>query len=245
MITLAIFYRSKFGFLPEPKRGNVQAFKSCYNARGFNYIDENLGKVWAEDFCREAVGKYTQGQTSEYVAQWAEGKADHVEFAAHWKKRGKWSKFDFEERCIQVLPDLITDCDAGTRWKTGGVYEFKNNDDVIYEFRVSPKYERGSNKPGGPVGRCSVHNLLTQTNFNIYGGLYAGDDYGQNRLLPNLKKCAMVSNWHFEYYDAAGRDGVEWHAWGIMPPHWAANDCVSKAVGESGGPFQFHCDGFE
>ncbi|KAF2869219.1 hypothetical protein BDV95DRAFT_621072 [Massariosphaeria phaeospora] len=240
----AIHFKNKFGFLPPPERENpLKVNKECYDG-GNRYVDKDLAEKWANDFCPNAAEKYKQGERSSYDEQYAEDKPDHVEFAAKWAASGRWSAAVFEDKCLDVLPDLVTGCDGASRWKTGGVSRFQDGDDDIYTFMFTPKHDRPSPVPSEAPGWCDVYFKFPApyNEFYIYGGLWAGNDHGQGQLLPNVRRCGVVTDWEFEYYEEPDKDGYEWKAWGKIPIGAQQWGCIANAVKDSHGP-EITCGG--
>lgn len=81
--------------------------------------------------------------------------------------------------------------------------------------------------------------------FYIYGGLWADTDHGQEKLMPSLRHCGVVSESAFDYLlnpDDSGAD-YEWRAYGRLPVGAQQWIRVKQAVIDSGGPGDIVCGG--
>lgn len=145
--------------------------------------------------------------------------------------------------CLSTMPKLFHGCDTSSKWKHGGAYTFTQGGEDIYTFYVEPRHERPFPIPESPFGKCDVWYKFFYDEFYLYGGLFAGSDFGQSALLPNLRRCGVVSEWRFDYRVEPSDDGTEWEAYGRLPIGSQMWDCVRSAMVDSGGPSNIGCGG--
>ncbi|KAF2468348.1 uncharacterized protein BDR25DRAFT_344341 [Lindgomyces ingoldianus] len=238
----AVFFTSKFGFLPPPQREVPLTGKLECGGANNEYVDKTQDK-YIEDFCTNVAAEYQPGSIGEIARQYDEGLPEHVRFRFYRRPGGKLLPNEIKKQCTDTMPKIFHECDTSTNWKHGGAYTFSKGQDDIYTYYVEPRHERPDPIPTKLPGKCDVWYKFWYDEFYIYGGLWAGNDWGQGQLLPNLRRCGIVSEWRFTYKEEPDKDGVEWEAYGRLPIGAQQWNCVRQAVVDSGGPSDIGCGG--
>jgi hypothetical protein len=232
--------KNKFGFLPPPTRAVPLKSKTECFGEDDKYVDSDLTESYIKDYCQKLGEHYKPGSAGSFSEPYAEGKPEHFEMKMEWKSSAHLAANSVEDQCIDSMPKLIKDCDKGSRWKLGGAVIWG---DETYVYYITPKHERPLPAPGKLPGKCDVWYKFLWDSFTVYGGGWAGNDHGQNKLLPNLRRCGALTKWKFEYLEEPFEDGMEWKATGRLPIGAQQWNCVRKAVVDSGGPSDVVCHG--
>lgn len=206
------------------------------------YVDSIQDKHIA-DFCDQIAAEYTPNSIGEIARQYDEGKPDHVQLRFYRRLGGKLGPNAVKEQCLDTMPKLFHGCDTSSKWKHGGVYTFSQGDDDLYTYYVEPRHVRPDPIPEKTIGLCDVWYKFFYDEFYISGGLFAGNDFGQDKLLPNLRRCGVVSEWRFDYKDEPDNNNVEWDAYGRLPIGSQMWGCVRQAMIDAGGPSDMGCGG--
>lgn len=114
-------------------------------------------------------------------------------------------------------------------------------------FTVQPAKTRRKEPPTYGGGHtCNLNDWVFYKEFNIQGYGFAEDDWGQSKLLGNLRGCGVVTDWEFTYYDSAqcnsdkGQteppewDCWEWYSTGKLPIGPQIKGCVYQALKDAG-----------
>lgn len=234
----AIFFKNKFGFLPPPTRQKKLEGQLDCGGEDFRYSDASLAERHVAPFCEKLGDTYKTNTQGELAEQYDEGKPEHVEMRAVWKQPTQLPPDEVEAKCKESLLHTIHGCDTNSHWKHGGVYTWGDGN---YEYYFTPKRDRPA-QPDKVPGKCDVWYKFWYDEFYIYGGGWAGHDHGQEKLLPNLRRCGVVSEWRFDYREDP-QDEIEWEAYGRIPIGAQQWDCVRQAVVDSGGPSDIGCGG--
>jgi hypothetical protein len=243
-----VYFTSKFGFLPPPEKITpLDERLECYGG-GNAYVDKGQDKH-SEEFCTKVAAEYQPGSSGEIAVQFNEGTPEHVQFKFIRDTRGKILPNDIKAQCISAIGKLFHGCDTSSGWKYGGGYTFSEGKDDkrvdVYSYSVDPRRDRPSPIPEKLPSHCDVWFKFFNgyDEFFVSGGLWAGDDWGQSKLLPNLRRCGLVMSWKFEYRAEPGQDGLEWDAYGTLPIGAQQWNCVRQAVVDSGGAPDIGCGG--
>jgi hypothetical protein len=245
---MAAYWETRFGFLPPPDQlSPYHDKKECYPNDSFDYFFRDDGRAHVEEFCNEAAAKYKMGTTSSFDKNFNIGTAEETAWTFGWKSNGIQDGEAVLDKCLAVMAELIDGCDTDSAtWKHGGGFTWATDPgspDAEYSFSVRAQKER--NWPiGAKKGKCDVwYKFPFYDEFYIYGGGFAGGDFGQNALLPNLRRCGPVHEWRFDYYPEIQDDGMEWNAYGRLPVGAQQWDCVRRAMVDSGSQGDIGCGG--
>ncbi|KAH8727070.1 hypothetical protein GQ44DRAFT_758170 [Phaeosphaeriaceae sp. PMI808] len=244
----AVFFTSKWGFLPPPAREEkLKEELECYNG-GNAYVDKGQDKH-IEDFCNKVAAEYQPGSFGEITKQYNEGTPEHFQLKFSRDQTGKLPSNDVKKQCTDTVPKLFHGCDTSSGWKHGGAYTFRkgegNNRKDVYAYSFDPKRDRPNPIPAKLPSKCDVWFKFFNGYDEVFvsGGLWAGDDWGQSRLLPNLRRCGALTGWRFDYRAEPGKDGLEWDAFATLPIGHQQWNCVRQAVVDSGGAADIGCGG--
>lgn len=247
-IRTAVYFTSKFGFLPPPERKIALEEKlECYNG-GHEYVHKGQDKH-IEEFCTKVAAEYVPGSQGEIALQFNEGTPEQVAFRFLRNSRGKILPNDIKAQCTKTMLRLFHDCDTQSQWKHGGGFTFsegKDNNRVdVYTYYVDPKHARPDPPPARLPSSCDVWYKFFggYDEFFVSGGLWAGDDWGQSQLLPNIRRCGAVTAWRFNYRAEPDGNGIEWDAYGTLPIGAQQWNCVRQAIVDSGGAPDVGCGG--
>lgn len=237
MLRLAIYMKKKFGFLPPPSRQKpLEPNLECYGD-GDEWVEAKLAEAHIDGFCEKAAEKFKEKEGRWFAEEYSEDTPEHVEFKLEWGHT-LMPPDEVEAQCMESMPKILHHCDTDSGYKHGAAMTWGDEEFVYY---INPKHERPAMDE--PAGSCDVYYKFLYDEFWIYGAGWAGDDHGQSELLPNLRRCGVVSSWTFEYYDEYSDAGMEWKAKGKLPVGAHQWDCVRQAVVDSGGPPNLGCGG--
>jgi hypothetical protein len=236
---MAAYWKNKFGYLPPPAR--VKKFhdkKECYSDDGREYFLREGAKSHIKNFCADAIAKYKPAKMGSLEKNYNSGMPEEMRFTMKWKSSARKSPEEVHQKCEDVFTDLLDNCQKKFKtWRHGGTFSWATNPgtDDEYMFQIDPRRERPM-PVGQSHGSCQVWYKFFYNEFILYGGMFAGDDWGQKVLLPKLRNCGVVSEWKFEYYDEVQDDGVEWRSTGRLPIGAQQWNCVKNAMKDAGGP---------
>jgi hypothetical protein len=237
----AVYFTKEFGFLPKPEKEALVEQVDCWGEED-QYIDKNQDKHIA-DFCNKVTDEYEPGSFGEIIHEYDEGTPDHVRFRL-FRRLGRLPSEDVNAQCLDALPKIFHhNCDTDSQWKHGGSVTYNKGDEAAYTWYMEPRHARPLPIPAKASAKCEVWWKATHVEFFISGGLWAGDDYGQSQLLPNLRGCGDVTAWTFDYNEEPKEDGREWEAYGRLP-YWGDQwGCVRQAMIDAGADGDFGCGG--
>ncbi|KAF1817297.1 hypothetical protein P152DRAFT_14723 [Eremomyces bilateralis CBS 781.70] len=238
----AVFFTSKFGFLPPPaKKEPLDEELQCFGYDN-EYVDKSQDK-FIKDFCHKVAAEYKPFSSGRIEHEYDEGLPGQVRFKLHRTSDGTLPSDEVERQCNSAMSKIFHGCDTSTNWKHGGAYAFTKDKKEIYTYLVEPARSRPDPIPAKLPGTCDVWYKFWHAEFFIHGGLWAEGDYGQDKLLPNLRRCGVVTAWKFEYREESDKDNLEWYAYGHLPVGAQQWNCVRQAVVDSGGPPDIGCGG--
>lgn len=229
-------------FNPKPQYNDK---KECAGKEE-EYFWRDNARAHVDEYCNEMGGQYKPGTEGNFEKSYETGTAEEQIWSFQWKAKGQSEQPAVVEKCKAVMADLIDGCDTNSHeWKHGGRFVWAtdpNSPDAEYTFNMRAK--RARNTPVGKrVGKCDVWYKFWYDEFFISGGGFAGADHGQSQLLGNLRRCGVVSEWRFDYYDKIQDDGTEWNAYGRIPIGAQQWDCVRRAMVDSGSQGDIGCGG--
>ncbi|KAF2036697.1 hypothetical protein EK21DRAFT_106011 [Setomelanomma holmii] len=241
-----IYWNNKFNNNLPPRRPEaVKADLQCIGG-GEKYVNQVVDAN-IQDFCTRASESYHPSSDGRTYYYYNKGTPEEDQFEPHSYLDRDIDGRNVYEQCIDVMPQIIHGCDKQSQWKYGGAIYFNQADGKTqYEYSIAPQKDRPTPIPDKVSGKCDVwYKFPYYDEFFIYGAQFAATDFGQDKLLPNLRRCGVVSEWAFDYQENPdGTQGnYEWRAYGRIPIGAQQWDCVRQAVVNAGGPSDIGCGG--
>jgi hypothetical protein len=216
----------------------------CKNG-GNQYVHSAQFEKHIDEFCTSAANefKHEPGVRSTIRREWNNNKPDHFGFSLVYDAGERSSPDEIKSQCVEKMYKLLNDCDVDSTFKHGGSLTIARGDNPLYEYSAYGYHNRPDPIPAEKPAKCDVWYKFFYNEFFISGGLFAGSDHGQDYLLPNLRKCGVVSEWWFEYKGSIEGDNFEWDAYGRLPIGAQQWGCVRQAIIDAGASTGFKCGG--